>query len=133
MRITFPGGKKVQAEVRGFIVTTDQSEASGGDGSAPSPFDLFLASIGTCTGYYVMAFCQQREIPTDDIEVTMDLVRNAERHLIERIDIAISLPESFPDRYVGACVKAAEQCTVKRHLHEPPEIVLSASKRTSAS
>jgi len=92
MRITFPGGKKVQAEVRGFIVTTDQSEASGGDGSAPSPFDLFLASIGTCTGYYVMAFCQQREIPTDDIEVTMDLVRNAERHLIERIDIAISLP-----------------------------------------
>ena len=129
MRVTFPGGKRVQAETRGFKIQTDQSETSGGNGPAPSPFDLFLASIATCAGYYVMAFCQQREIPTDDIEVTMDMAHNAERHLIERIDIAVSLPESFPDRYVSACVKAAEQCTVKRHLQDPPEIVLTAAKR----
>jgi len=129
MRISFPGGKKVQASVGGFTIQTDQSEASGGDGSAPSPFDLFLASIGTCTGYYIMAFCQQRDIPTDEIEITLEMTRNEDRHLIERIDIDVSLPEDFPDRYIGACVKAAEQCTVKRHLHEPPEIALRASKR----
>lgn len=130
MKISFPGGKKVQADVRGLTIMTDQPETSGGSGEAPSPFDLFLASIGTCAGYYVMAFCQQRQIPTADIEVTMEFDHNAEKHLIERINIAVLLPESFPDRYVAACVKAAEQCTVKRHLQDPPEIVLTAAKRT---
>jgi len=129
MRISFPGGKQVQAEYRGFTIQTDQSQTSGGTGLAPSPFDLFLASIGTCTGYYVMAFCQKRNIPTNEIELTLDMVRNEERHMLERIDISISLPEGFPERYVAACVKSAEQCTVKRHLQEPPEIVLTAVKR----
>ena len=129
MRISFPGGKQVQAEYRGFTIQTDQSQTSGGTGLAPSPFDLFLASIGTCTGYYVMAFCQKRNIPTIVIVLTLVMVRNEERHMLERIDISISLPEGFPERYVAACVKSAEQCTVKRHLQEPPEIVLTAVKR----
>ncbi|MBU1050277.1 OsmC family protein [Candidatus Bipolaricaulota bacterium] len=129
MRVSFPGGKRVQAEYRGFTVLTDQPVAAGGSGSAPSPFDLFLASIGTCAGYYVMAFCQQRHIPTDEIELTLDMVQDMEHHLIQQIDISVSLPEDFPDRYVGACVKAAEQCTVKRHLQEPPKITLHAVKR----
>ncbi|MFC2108850.1 OsmC family protein [Candidatus Bipolaricaulota bacterium] len=103
---------------------------AGGDGSAPGPFDLFLASIGTCAGYYVLAFCQQRSIPTDEIELTLGVIHNEERHMIERIDISVSLPESFPERYVAACIKSAEQCTVKRHLQEPPEIVLTAARRT---
>ena len=132
MRVSFPGGKQVQAEHRGFTIQTDQSQASGGSNSAPSPFDLFLASIGTCSGYYVMAFCQKRNIPTDEIELTLDMVRNEERHMIERINISVSLPESFPERYVNACVKAAEQCTVKRHLQVPPEIVLTAAKRANS-
>lgn len=76
-----------------------------------------------------MAFCQKRNIPTNEIELTLDMVRNEERHMLERIDISISLPEGFPERYVATCVKAAEQCTVKRHLQEPPEIVLTAVKR----
>ena len=130
MRISFPGGKKVQAEYRGFAIHTDQPKAAGGDGSAPGPFDLFLASIGTCAGYYVLAFCQQRSIPTDEIELTLGVIRNEERHMIERIDISVSLPESFPERYVAACIKSAEQCPVKRHLQEPPEIVLTAARRT---
>jgi putative redox protein len=131
MRITLPGGRKVQAEYRGFTIQTDQPQAAGGDGSAPSPFDLFLASIGTCAGYYVLAFCQRRDIPTDEIELNLDVIRNEERHMIQRIDIAISLPESFPDRYVDACIKSAEQCAVKRHLQEPPAIVLTASRAGS--
>ena len=130
MRISFPGGKKVQAEHRGFVIHTDQPKAAGGAGSAPGPFDLFLASIGTCAGYYVLAFCQQRSIRTDEIELTLGVIRNEERHMIERINISVSLPESFPERYVAACVKSAEQCTVKRHLQAPPEIVLTAARRT---
>ena len=71
MRIRFPGGTKVDAAFLGHVVHTDQPPASGGEGSAPSPFDLFVASIGTCAGYYVLAFCRKREIPTDGIELVL--------------------------------------------------------------
>ena len=128
MRITLPGGKKVHAEHGGYTIQTDQPRMAGGDGSAPSPFDLFLASIGTCTGFYVLAFCQKRDIPTDEIELTVEFTRDEDRHMIEQIDIAVSLPASFPERYVAACIKAAEQCTVKRHLQDPPTISLHASR-----
>ncbi len=133
MQITFPGGKRVHAEVPGFTIQTDQSEVHGGDGSAPSPFSLFLASLGTCTGYYVLAFCQKRDIPTDDIRLQLSTTRNEETHHVERIEIEIHLPEDFPKRYVGACVKSAEQCAVKRHLHEPPEVVLRTVTAEAAS
>jgi len=128
MRIRFDGGKRVDVEHRGLTIRTDQPEAVGGNGSAPSPFDLFLASIGACTGYYVLAFCQKRDIPTDGIELSMDLTRNEERHMIERFDISVHLPESFPERYVDACLRSAAQCTVKKHLENPPEIALRAVK-----
>ena len=126
MKIRFTGGKRVDVESRGFTMRTDQPEAKGGDDSAPNPFELFLASIGACTGYYVLAFCQKREIPTDGIELTMEVRRDEERHMIDRIDISVHLPESFPERYVDACLRSAAQCTVKKHLENPPEIVLRA-------
>jgi len=128
MKIRFDSGKRVNVEYRGFTIRTDQSEAAGGDGSAPSPFDLFLGSIGSCTGYYVLAFCRKRDIPTDEIELSMEIVRNEERHMIERLDISVHLPENFPERYVDACLRAAAQCTVKKHLEDPPKIVVRAVK-----
>ena len=127
MKIRFNGGKKVDVEHRGFTIPTDQPEAKGGDNSAPSPFELFLASIGACTGYYVLAFCEKRDIPTDGIELNMEIVRDEERHMIERIDISVHLPETFPERYVDACLRSAQQCTVKKHLEDPPEIALRAA------
>jgi len=128
MKIRFPGGMRVEAEYRGHTIQTDQSETSGGAGSAPSPFDLFLASLGTCTGYYVLAFCRKRDIPTDEIELTMERTHNEEKHLIERIDIVVHLPETFPERYANACIKSAAQCTVKKHLQDPPEIAIAAHR-----
>ena len=61
MRVTFPGGKKVDAEYKGFVIRTDQPVHQGGEGTAPAPFDLFLASIATCAGIYVLSFCQNRD------------------------------------------------------------------------
>ena len=69
IRIALRGKKKVSASFDQFEVITDQPEVSGGDGSAPSPFDYFLASIGTCAGFFVQSFCQARHIPTDGIEI----------------------------------------------------------------
>ena len=131
MRIRFSGGKRVEAEHRGFVIQTDQRELAGGENSAPEPFELFLASIGTCSGLYVLAFCERRGIPTDGIEMSLETVRVEERHMLARIEIEVRLPESFPEKYVEACLRAARQCAVSRHLDDPPEISLTARRSES--
>jgi len=122
MEIRFPGGKKVEALFNDFTVTTDQPVADGGSGSAPSPFELFLASIVTCTGYYVLSFCQKNNIPTENMRLTASIQRNSGTHLVENIRIDIHVPREFPEKYKNAVVKAADACAVKRHLNKPPKI-----------
>ena len=133
MTVRFPGGKKVEAEYKGYGILTDQPEVAGGEGAAPSPFDLFLASLGTCAGYYVLAFCQQRDLPTDDIRLSLRTVRDDATRLLSDVKIHVHLPESFPERYVKACVGAASLCTVKKHLQNPPSISLEASRNETGS
>ena len=67
MTVRFDGGKRITADYNGFQIATDQAPDSGGDGSAPEPYDLFLASLATCAGIYVLNFCDRRNIPTDGI------------------------------------------------------------------
>ncbi len=62
MEIVFPGNKKVNARYRGFTIETDQAREEGGDGSAPEPFDLFLSSMGTCAGIYVVYFVRKETL-----------------------------------------------------------------------
>lgn len=122
MIITLPGGKKVDAEYNGMTIKTDQSVRGGGEGSAPEPFSLFLASIGTCAGIYVKSFCDQRGIPTDNIRLVQKMGFNPETRMIDRIDVDIQLPADFPEKYRDAVVNAADLCAVKRHLLNPPKI-----------
>lgn len=128
MQIRFPGGKKVQAVYDDMTVLTDQPVIEGGSGLAPSPFDLFLASIGTCTGYYVLSFCQKNNIPTEEIKLAAQFLRNPATHLIENIAIDIQVPKEFPEKYKNAVIKAAGLCTVKRHLEQPPQIDITVSR-----
>lgn len=127
MTIRFPGGKRVDALWDGFEIKTDQPVSAGGEGSAATPFALFLASLGTCTGYYVLTFCQKRGIPTAGIELTLTTVRDEESRMLSDVRIEISLPDDFPTRYFDACVHAASLCTVKKHLKDPPTITISAT------
>ncbi len=120
MEIVFPGGKKVDAIYKGFTIRTDQPKYSGGDGSAPAPFDLFLASIGTCVGIYVLVFCQERSIPIEEVKLILQTERNKETKMIRKITIEIQLPSEFPEKYKEAMIKAAELCSVKKHLYNPP-------------
>jgi len=124
MEITFPGGVAVDATYRGHTVHTDQSAHHGGDDSGPAPFDLFLASIGTCAGLYALRFCQQRDIPTAGLRVTLEPVRGEGR--IDRLRLVVELPAGFPDKYRTAILRAVDQCAVKRHIIEPPEFEVEA-------
>jgi putative redox protein len=119
--ITLAGGKKVYTEIKGHRIETDQPGAAGGGGSAPAPFDLFLASLATCSGYYVLDFCQARKIPTDDIRLFMRLDTNPEKRMIGKISFEIQLPPDFPERYRAPVVRAADLCSVKKHILDPPQ------------
>jgi ribosomal protein S12 methylthiotransferase accessory factor len=124
MNIRFPGGLRVDAEEGGFRILTDQPRTHGGGGTAPSPFDLFLASIGTCAGFYALRFCQQRGLSTRGLSLSLEAQRDAEAKRVVRVVLAFELPEGFPEKYRDAIRKAVDQCSVKRHLAAPPEIVL---------
>ena len=129
MTITFHGGKKVYAEYNGFVHKTDQPLENGGGNTAPSPFELFLASLGTCAGFYVLSFCQQRGIDTAGIELRQKMEWSPQSHLIGKVNIEIVLPASFPEKYRNAVIQAAQSCTVKKHLLNPPAFDVSTTVR----
>jgi ribosomal protein S12 methylthiotransferase accessory factor len=130
MDISFPGGKKVNSTYKGFTVATDQPKDEGGDGTAPEPYDLVLSALGTCAGVYVLYFCEEREIDTAGIKMTLHAEKNETTHLFEEIRIQIDLPPGFPKKYKAAVVRAAELCTVKRSFANPPNFTVVASIQT---
>ena len=132
MKISFAGGKVVHAQTKGFTIVTDVPSEPGGEVSAPSPVDLLLASLGTCTSYYVLHFCEQRGLSLDRVGLSLDVDRDGETERIAKIRISIEVPSSFPDRYLDAIVKAASQCTVKKYLEDCPAIETFAAKAEAA-
>jgi len=130
IRVTFPGGLRVDAEYKGFVVKTDQPVHQGGENTASSPFDLFLISLATCAGFYTVAFCRERGIPTEKAGVVMQMEKNPETKMIGKISIEIQLPAEFPERYKRAIIKAVDTCSVKAHLLRPP--VIEIGLKTSA-
>lgn len=120
MLIDFPGGARVDAHFGPYTVQTDQPPMGGGEGSAPTPFALFLASIGTCAGIYVLGFCRQRNLPTEGIRLIERVHSNPMTGKVEKIDLEILVPPTFPERYYDALVRSAELCAVKKHMENPP-------------
>ncbi len=120
MIISFPGGARVDASFDGFTVATDQPPMGGGEGSAPTPFAVFLSSIGTCAGIYVLGFCRQRGLPTEGIQIIQHPHRNPNTGMIDIIDLEIQVPETFPEKYYESLIRSATLCAVKKHLEHPP-------------
>jgi ribosomal protein S12 methylthiotransferase accessory factor len=131
IEVTFPGGKRVDAHAGEFTIRTDQSPAGGGTGSAPEPFTLFLASLATCAGIYVVGFCEARGIPTQDLRVLQRYERAPDGR--PRVHIDVQLPESFPPQYRDAVARAAAACKVKKVIAAGPEFVVTTSSHASAA
>ena len=121
MIIDFPGGAKVDAHFGEFSVKTDQPAICSGEGSAPTPFHVFLSSIGTCAGIYVLGFCRQRGLPTEGIRIIERINNNRMTGMVDKIDLEIQVPPDFPQKYYEALVRSADQCAVKKHLENPPQ------------
>ena len=126
MEITFPGGARVDAALDGFVIQTDQPPSDGGEGSAPTPFSLFLASIGACAGIYVLSFCRHRGIPTENIRIQQRMEGDFEKQQVHSVTLDILLPPEFPAKYARAVARMAEMCAVKKHLDDPPTFKIEA-------
>jgi ribosomal protein S12 methylthiotransferase accessory factor len=132
LEISFPGGSRVDASFLGHTVRTDQPGAGGGQDSAPTPFQLFLASLGTCAGIYLLGFCRQRGIPTHGMSIRQLVTSDPTTGMVGQIGLELVLPAGFPDQYREAAIRAVELCAVKKHLHDPPEIRVTAAETAAA-
>ncbi len=122
VNVTFPGGKRVDANFGEWTVKTDQPEKSGGANSAPNPFELFFASLACCAGVYAQDFCHARKLGTEGLSISLATERDEEKKLFTPICIEITLPEGFPEKYRNAILKSVNSCPVKRHVLGQPEI-----------
>ncbi len=133
MEITFDGRKVITAHTGGHIIKTDQPLSAGGQNSAPAPFELFMASIGTCAGIYVKSFCDQRNIPAENIKVIQTAQYDKQTGLPTDIKIEIKLPADFPAKYKDAVINAAALCKVKKAIANPPKFEIVTSELQSAT
>jgi putative redox protein len=127
MEITFDGGKVITAHLNGHTIRTDQPVKNRGGNTAPSPFDLFIAAIGTCAGIYVKSLCDQRGIPSENIKIIQSVEYNEETKLPVNIKLDIKLPSDFPEKYESAVISAAELCLVKKTISNPPKFEVVTS------
>jgi len=123
MMIDFPGGSRVDAHFGSFTVATDQPPVA----SAPSPFEIFLSSIGTCAGIYVLGFCQQRNLPSAGIRIVERINHNSSTGMVETISLEIQVPPEFPEKYRNSLIRSAELCAVKKHLEKPPRFDITTA------
>ncbi len=121
VELNFRGGKKIDATIGDVVIQTDQSISNGGEGSAPEPFNLFLASIATCAGVYALNFCHSRKLSTEGMALTMTCDRDPESKRFKKMTVHLKLPEIFPEKYIAGIVRAMDLCAVKRHIVNPPE------------
>jgi len=128
MIIDFPGGARVDAHFGSYTVKTDQPPQGGGEGSAPTPFAVFLASMGTCAGIYVLGFCRQRGLSTDGIRIVQRMHSNPFTGMVNQVDLEIQVPPTFPEKYRPSLVKSAELCAVKKHFEQPPAFEITTKE-----
>ena len=121
MEITFPGGVRVDASFGAHTIHTDQPPKDDGEGSAPTPFNTFLASIGACAGIYVLNFLRKRELSTEGVRLIQRSQKNSATGMIDQIDLEIELRDDFPEKYRSAIIRAVELCAVKKHIEKPPQ------------
>lgn len=121
MIVTFPGGKRVDTQIGQHVIRTDQPVSNGGEDTAPSPFNLFLAALGTCAGIYVVGFCQKRGLSTEGIRIRQRAHQDPETGVLARVELDIEVPPEFPERYHEALVRVADQCAVKKAIQAQPE------------
>ena len=121
IKVNFLDNLRLEAKFDDYTVIADQPIRYKGDGSAPSPFDYFLASSAMCAAYFVKVYCKARDIPTDDIHISQNNIVDPENRYNQIFQIQVELPESISDKDRQGILRAIDRCTVKKVVQEGPE------------
>jgi ribosomal protein S12 methylthiotransferase accessory factor len=130
LKVSLEGGKRVATRIGNHLIMTDQPAKNGGSDSAPAPYDLFMASIGTCAGFYVQSYCENKGIDSSGIEITLSARRDPATKQINGFVTTIHLPPEVPEKLHTALKRVAEQCAVKKTIMNNPEFVVETVLRT---
>ena len=126
IKVNFLENLRLEAKFDDFTVIADQPIRYKGDGSAPGPFDYFLASSALCAAYFVRVYCLARDIPSDDIRVSQNNIVDPENRHKQTFKIQVELPESISDKDRQGILRSIERCTVKKAVQEGPEFIIEA-------
>ena len=124
IKVNFLDNLRLEAKFDDFTVITDQPIRYKGDGSAPSPFDYFLASSALCAAYFARVYCLARDIPTDNIRLSQNNIVDPENRYNQIFQIQVEMPESISEKDRAGILRSIERCTVKKVVQTGPEFKL---------
>lgn len=126
IKVNFLDNLRIEAKFDDFTVIADQPIRYKGDGSAPSPFDYFLASSALCAGYFVKVYCNSRDIPTDNIRISQNNIVDPENRYNQIFQINVELPESISEKDRQGILRSIDRCTVKKVVQTGPDFKVEA-------
>ncbi|MDN3652970.1 OsmC domain/YcaO domain-containing protein [Thalassotalea ponticola] len=121
IKVNFLDNLKVEAKFDDYSVIADQPIRYKGDGSAPSPFDYFLASSALCAAYFIRVYCNARDIPTDNIRLSQNNIIDPENRYNQIFQIQVELPEDISEKDRQGILRSIDRCTVKKVIQTGPE------------
>jgi len=122
--VTWDGGVRFTADIRGHKITVDQPPQGGGQDAGPMPLELMPAALGTCVALFVRQFLATRQLDATGLTVQVFTAAEANPHRIGRFEVTVSVPKGVPPQYREAVVRAASSCTVHHTLEHRPEIAV---------
>lgn len=124
IRVEHKGGDVFEIDVRGHLVHVDQPVDAGGSDAAPTPTELFVASLASCVAHYARRYLARHDLPTDGLAVvaTFDMEERPAR--VGRIEVSVEVPDGVPDERRAALLAVAAHCTVHNTLERAPEVTI---------
>ncbi len=124
--VDFLDNLRLEAKFDDFSIIADQPIRYKGDGTAPSPFDYFLASSALCAAYFIKVYCLARDIPTDDIRVSQNNIIEPENRYAQTFQIQVELPDTISEKDRVGILRSADRCTVKKVIQQGPDFKIDA-------
>ncbi|RKS27545.1 ribosomal protein S12 methylthiotransferase accessory factor [Pseudomonas sp. WPR_5_2] len=132
IKVNFLDNLRLEAKFDDFTVIADQPIRYKGDGSAPGPFDYFLASSALCAAYFVKLYCETRNIPTDNIRLSQNNIVDPENRYNQIFKIQVELPADISDKDRQGILRSIDRCTVKKVVQAGPEFVIEEVENLDA-
>jgi ribosomal protein S12 methylthiotransferase accessory factor len=132
IKVNFLDNLKLEAKFDDFTVTADQPIRYKGDGSAPSPFDYFLASSALCAAYFIKVYCKARDISTENIKLSQNNIVDPEDRYNQIFQIQVELPDDISDKDRQGILRSIDRCTVKKVVQTGPEFKIETVENLDA-